>query len=95
MDMIIFSHNYFNNDFSHFIMHKDISFLLIQIFNYLPLPPWYPCERNTKTRMTTSISSEAFEKNQKAKERKIIQKKQKNGQSELLSRCLLLSVDLF
>ena len=40
--------------------------------------------------MTTSLSSEAFEKNkQKAEECKIMQKKQKNGQSELLSKCLL------
>ena len=35
--------------------------------------------------MTTSISSKAFEEKKKAKEFKIIQK---NGQSELLSRCL-------
>ena len=36
--------------------------------------------------MTTSISSEAFEK-KTAKEWIIIQKTEKNGQMELLSRC--------
>ncbi len=44
--------------------------------------------------MTTYISSEAFEKKQKVKECKIIQwtknRKWKNGQSELLSRCLAI-----
>ena len=46
--------------------------------------------------MTTSISSEAFEKKQESwKTKDNIKKKQKNGQHELLSRCLLLSFDLF
>ncbi len=37
--------------------------------------------------MTTSISSEAFEKKLKAKELKLVQK---NRQSELLIKCLLI-----
>ena len=47
--------------------------------------------------MTISISSEAFEnKPRKLENERLYKKKQKNGQSELLlSRCLLLSVDLF
>ena len=49
------------------------------------------------TRMTTFISSEAFEKKQKVREWKIMKDntvkknhKWKNGQSELLSRCLAI-----
>ena len=43
-----------------------------------------------KTRMTTSIISEAFEKNLESQRMKDNTKKQKNGQSELLSKCLLI-----